>query len=58
MIIGCDRLWFLPLIGRTNQICLECRYCERREEITKNEEYYEADGSKKEIRQEIQGKQG
>ena len=49
MIIGCDRLCFLPLIRRKNQICLECRYCERREEITKNEEYYEADGSKKEI---------
>lgn len=49
MIIGCDRLCFLPLIGRTNQICLECRYCELREEITNNEEYYETDGSKKEI---------
>ena len=49
MIIGCDRLCFLPLIRRTNQICLECRYRERRAEITKNEEYYEADGSKKEI---------
>lgn len=49
MIIGCDRLCFLPLIVRTNKICLECKYCERRERITKNEEYYETDGSKKEI---------
>lgn len=30
-------------------ISIQPKYCERREEITKNEEYYEADGSKKEI---------
>lgn len=36
MTVGCDNEYcFFPIIYGTNAVCLECKYCVRREEISK-----------------------
>lgn len=36
MTVGCDNEYcFYPIIYGTNAVCLECKYCVRKEEIAK-----------------------